>query len=244
MMKHENQKIPRYGIYPHVDKLLSKRHLSVLFLLACGVFSTHAASLTEPAHEIAAIQQQQYTVSGRVTNTDVPARPIAGISISIKGTNRGTTTGEDGRYSITANRGDVLVFSFVGYKTYEYTVIRNVEEQNITMVAESGVLDEVVVVGYGTQRKAHLTGSVGTVTANDLESRPIASLGTGLQGVVPRLTVVNATAAPGQHSNALNIRRYSTWGNSAPLIVVDGVPSGNINILNPDDIESVSVLKD
>lgn len=243
-MNHENQKIPCSGIYPNRDKRLLKRHLSVLFLLACGIFPAHAVSLNTAADEVAIIQQQQLTVSGRVTNTDVPAQPIAGVSITVKGADRGTTTDEDGRYSIKANRGDVLVFSFVGYRTYEYTVIRNVEAQNITLVAESGVLDEVVVVGYGTQRKAHLTGSVGTVTASDLEGRPIASLGTGLQGLVPGLTVVNATAAPGQHSNALNIRGYSTWGNSAPLIVVDGVPSGNINILNPDDIESVSVLKD
>src|SRR5690606_35882616 len=171
-------------------------------------------------------------------------QPISNVSVAIKGGTVGTATDDEGRYSINAKRGDVLVFSYVGYARQEYTVTRSVTGQNMVLMAEKGMLDEVIVVGYGTQRKAHMTGSVSTVTASDLEGRPIPSLGTGLQGLVPGLTVVNATAAPGKHSNALNIRGISTWGSASPLVVIDGVPSGNINILNPDDIESVSVLKD
>lgn len=212
-------------------------YIAVL-LLFMGMFSVHGSSLRT------ILSQDELTVSGRVTNTDVPPQPINGVSVLVKGGNKGVSTNSDGRFSINAKRGDVLVFSYVGYEQQEYTVTRSVEGQSIVLVAETGMLDEVVVVGYGTQRKAHLTGSVSTVTASDLEGRPIPSLGTGLQGLVPGLTVVNATAAPGQHSNALNIRGVSTWGNASPLVVIDGVPGGSINILNPDDIESVSVLKD
>ena len=215
---------------------------TLLFLI--GMSLTHASARTGLRKNILIQQDTTLTITGRVTNNDTPPTPISNVSISIKGSTAGVTTGEDGRYSIKAKQGDVLVFSYVGYEHQEYTATRSTTGQNIVLIAQKGMLDEVVVVGYGTQRKAHMTGSVSTVTASDLEGRPIPSVGTGLQGLVPGLTVVNATAAPGQHSNALNIRGISTWGSASPLIVIDGVPSGNINILNPDDIESISVLKD
>ena len=215
---------------------------ALLFLMAMSL--THIPAHAGWGNNIVLQSDSILTIAGRVTNNDVPPQPISNVSVAIKGGTVGTATDDEGRYSINAKRGDVLVFSYVGYERQEYTVTRSVTGQNMVLMAEKGMLDEVIVVGYGTQRKAHMTGSVSTVTASDLEGRPIPSLGTGLQGLVPGLTVVNATAAPGQHSNALNIRGISTWGSSSPLIVIDGVPSGNINILNPDDIESVSVLKD
>lgn len=220
-----------------------------LYTLLCliGLSFAHApvqAGLSGDQPGMNVQQDSVLTIAGRVTDNDSPPQPIGNVSVAIKGSTTGITTDQDGRYSINANRGDVLVFSFVGYERQEYTVTRSVSSQNIVLTAEQGVLDEVVVVGYGTQRKQHMTGSVSTVTAKDLEGRPVPSVGTGLQGLVPGLTVVNATAAPGQHSNNLNIRGVSTWGNSTPLVVIDGVPGGNINVLNPDDIESISVLKD
>lgn len=214
------------------------------FLFLMGISIIHAPAYAGWENALIFQSDTTLTVAGRVTNNDVPAQPISNVTVAIKGSTAGTTTDTEGRYSINAKRGDVLVFSYVGYEQQEYTVTRSETSQNIVLVAATGVLDEVVVVGYGTQRKQHMTGSVSTVTASDLEGRPIPSVGTGLQGLVPGLTVVNATGAPGQHSNQLNIRGVTTWGNSSPLVVIDGVPNGNINILNPDDIESISVLKD
>lgn len=215
-----------------------------IFLFLIGLSLPHVSAYAGWKSNMLIQSDTALTVAGRVTNNDVPAQPVGNVSITIKGSTTGVTTDADGRYTIKANRGDVLVFSYVGYERQEYTVMRSEASQNMALIAEKGMLDEVVVVGYGTQRKQHMTGSVSTVTASDLEGRPIPSVGVGLQGLVPGLTVVNATAAPGQHSNQLNIRGIATWGNASPLIVIDGVPSGNINILNPDDIESISVLKD
>lgn len=217
---------------------------ALLFIMGMSVapISAHAGWKWES--DISVQQDSTLTITGRVTNNDTPPQPISNVSIAIKGSTLGTTSDEDGYYSIEAKQGDVLVFSFVGYQRQEYTVTRSESSQNIVLIAEKGMLDEVVVVGYGTQRKAHMTGSVSTVTASDLEGRPVPSVGTGLQGLVPGLTVVNAVATPGNHSNNLNIRGFSTWGRSEPLIVIDGIPGGTINILNPDDIESISVLKD
>ncbi len=216
------------------------QHIAFGLFLFCGHANYIEARPLVPLQQVS----QDLSIRGRVVDTDNPPKAIAGVSVSIEGQNQAVSTDENGRFSLRANKGDVLIFTSVGYQTQRYTVTREVDDQSIVLVAETGVIDEVVVVGYGTQRKSHLTGSVSTVTSKDLESRPIPSVGVGLQGLVPGLTVVNATAAPGQHSNGLNIRGISTWGNSSPLIVIDDVPNGNINILNPDDIESISVLKD
>lgn len=105
-------------------------------------------------------------------------------------------------------------------------------------------LEEVVVVGYGTQKKANLTGAVSQVDSEVLEDRPITNVSSGLQGSMAGVTITGATGAPGNNAGDIHIRGIGTWGNSAPLVVIDGVPGGNLNILNPSDIASISVLKD
>src|SRR5690606_32899037 len=116
---------------------------------------------------------------------------------------------------------------------------------NIVLQAKTDDIEEVVVVGYGTQRKANLTGAVSAISGKELENRPIANIGQGLQGQLPGLTVRSTgNTAPGNRAPQIRIRGVGTWGDANPLIVVDGIPGGNLNILNPDDIESISVLKD
>jgi len=189
-------------------------------------------------------QDSLLTIKGRVLDTKEPPQALPGVSVLVKGTSRGTTTDAEGYFAINVNRGDILVFNMLGFEPGEYTVTRSMSSLIMAMQEETGALDEVVVVGYGTQKKVNLTGAVSTISSSELEGRPITTVGSGLQGLAPGLTVVNSSATPGQSSTSLRIRGISTWGSASPLVVIDGVPSGNINILNPDDIESVSVLKD
>ncbi|MDQ3277771.1 MAG: SusC/RagA family TonB-linked outer membrane protein, partial [Bacteroidota bacterium] len=170
--------------------------------------------------------------------------PVSGVSVSVKGSSTGTTTDAQGRYSITVpNEQAVLVFSSVGYVSFERVVG---SQQRLDVVLEEAAkgLSEVVVVGYGTQRKVNLTGAVSAVTAEDLKGRPITATSSGLQGLIPGVTIRSFTAMPGQTGSSIRIRGIGTLGDANPLIVVDGIPGGNMDILNPDDIENISVLKD
>lgn len=186
---------------------------------------------------------QEREVSGKVLDED--GLPLPGVSITEEGTSNGTVTNMDGDFDFTITNDDdvVLVFSFLGFETQEVTVGSQTEFQ-ITMEESSEGLDEVVVVGYGTQKKANLTGAVSQVDSETLEDRPITNVSSGLQGAMAGVTVTGASGAPGNNAGAIRIRGIGTWGNSAPLVVIDGVPGGNLNILNPSDIESISVLKD
>jgi TonB-linked SusC/RagA family outer membrane protein len=181
----------------------------------------------------------QSKVSGTVK--DDAGNPLSNVSVVVKSTTRGTTTDGSGHFSIAANPKDVLVFSFTGYKPQEVAVV-NLSPLTIAMVATSNALDEVVVVGYGTQKKVNLTGAVGMVTSERLENRPIVDAGQGLQGVVPGLNVSirngDPTSAP-----EFNIRGFTSINGGSPLILVDNVPMP-LQMINPDDIASVTVLKD
>ncbi|MEN8117301.1 MAG: TonB-dependent receptor [Bacteroidota bacterium] len=182
----------------------------------------------------------QQTVTGVVK--DDGGVPLPGVSVIIKGTTTGTATGIDGDYSL-ANVGSdaTLVFSFIGFEPQEVAV-GNQTTFNVTMVAQSFGLEEIVTVGYGTQRKKNLTGSVGMATAERLEKRPIVSAGQGLQGVIPNLNITIRNGDPTRTAD-FNVRGYESITGGSPLILVDGVP-GNMDKLNPSDIESVTVLKD
>lgn len=185
---------------------------------------------------------QKRIVSGIIRNNS--GEPIAGATIAIKGTNIGTSTDEKGQYSITIeNEHKTLIFSSVGYTSQEIE-IGNGNIINISLNEQVDDLDEVVVVGYGTQRRADLTGAIGTVdVSKSLKSRPVTNVQELLAGTVPGLNVSKASGAVGSGAT-LNIRGTSTiGGSSGVLVLIDGVP-GNINTLNPNDIESVSTLKD
>lgn len=188
---------------------------------------------------------QQNTISGKVI--DSKGLPLPGVSVVVKNTTTGTITDISGDYRLSVPAGtETLVYSFVGMHTQEMTISgRNVI--NVTMAEATIGLDELVVVGYGAQKKANLTGSVSTVSAEVLEARPVQNVGQALQGVIPGLNF--QTAGLGGELNqplSFNIRGAGTIGsgsNASPLVLIDGM-EGNLNALNPQDIESVTVLKD
>src|SRR5690606_14263277 len=168
---------------------------------------------------------------------------LPGASVTIEGKSAfGTVTDLDGSYSIEAEPGDVLVFTFVGYETQRVPVGTQ-SVINITMEISLSSLDEVIVVGYGTRKKLSLVGAVDQVGTEALAGRPVATMSQALQGVSANLIVQQRSSEPGAGVN-LNIRGISTLGDNSPLVVIDGVIGGDINLLNPSDIESVSVLKD
>jgi len=182
----------------------------------------------------------QKTVTGTVV--DEGGLPLPGVSVIIKGTTTGTVTGVDGDFSLAGvSDNATLVFSFVGMETQEVAV-GNKTTLKVTMNTSTIGLDEVVAVGYGTQKKANLTGAVGMATADKLENRPITSAGQGLQGVIPNFNITIRNGDPTRTAD-FNIRGMESINGGSPLILVDGVPS-DLDKLNPNDIESVTVLKD
>ncbi|MAW95434.1 MULTISPECIES: TonB-dependent receptor [unclassified Leeuwenhoekiella] len=183
----------------------------------------------------------QETIQGVVT--DVNAAPIPGVTVLEKGTGNGTQTDFDGNYSLTvAGPESVLVFSFVGMKTIELEVgARN--EIDVVLEDDVASLEEVVVVGYGTQVRSRVAGAVDQISQEAFDGRSSANVTQSLQGKAPGLTIQQRNSEPGAPLN-INIRGISTLGNNSPLIVIDGIVGGDLNSLNPSDIESVSVLKD
>lgn len=182
----------------------------------------------------------QKTVSGKVIDEGGLALP--GVSVVVKGTTIGTVTGNDGTFSITNVSSDAtLLFSFVGMTPQEIAV-GNQTTFDIKMVSEAIGLDEVVAIGYGTQKKANLTGSVAMATSERLENRPIVSTGQGMQGVIPNLNITFRNGDPTSSAN-FNVRGFESINGGSPLILVDGVPM-DLERLNPGDIASVTVLKD
>lgn len=169
---------------------------------------------------------------------------MPGVSVLVKGTNTGMATDIDGKYSIKASRGSVIEFSYIGYMTQSVTVGER-SVINITMKEDIKALDEVVVVAYGTQKKSSITGSISQVNADKISVRPVSSVASALEGTTTGLSVSGAYGSPGEDPS-IRIRGIGTVnGSSSPLYVIDGVPfGGSISDLNPDDIESMSVLKD
>ncbi len=192
-----------------------------------------------------ALFAQSVTVKGRITNEK--AEPVPHISILIKGTHNGSTTDENGDFLIKVpNSNSVLQFSAIGYESQEVTV-GNQSTINVTLKAgEANKLNEVVVVGYGAQRKVTVTGAVSTVKGTELEKTPTVNLSNSLVGRLPGISAVQSSGEPGYDGSNIRIRGTNTFGNTSALIVVDGVPdvAGGLERLNPADIESMSVLKD
>ncbi|UCS95773.1 TonB-dependent receptor [Echinicola marina] len=181
----------------------------------------------------------QVEVSGTVTAKD--GQPIPGVTVVEQGTVNGTVTDLDGKYSISVEEGANLVFSFVGYLSQTVTV-SNQSTLNIVLEDDVSDLEEVVVVGYGTQKKGNLTGAVGMTDGAVLQERPITNITDGLQGVVPGLNIIPSNGTPGSGAS-INIRGATSINGGSPLVLVDGAQM-DINNINPQDIESVTVLKD
>lgn len=220
------------------SKLLTAVAITALFIGSGNAVAASTASGS--AYEVTE-QLQSQAISGVVT--DANGEPVIGASVSEKGTTNGTITDINGKFSLNVKPGAVLKVTFVGYKPHEVKATRTMK---IILKEDSELLDEVVVVGYGTQKKENLTGAVASVDVNKtLSSRPIADVGRGLQGTTPGLSVVIPSGEIGSDPT-MKIRGQigSINGGSAPLILMDNVEIPSIQMVNPDDIESISVLKD
>lgn len=183
---------------------------------------------------------QQKTVTGKVVGSD--GSPIVGASVVEKGTANGTTTDGAGNFSISVSNNATLSFSFVGYEEQDI-VVGSRREVDAVLIRAEELLNQVVVVGYGTQRKIDVTGSVAQVSGGDIAKQGVVNPLSGIQGKVPGVQITN-NGAPGSSPNIV-IRGLGTFnGGTAPLYVVDGVWTDNIQFLNPSDIESINILKD
>jgi TonB-linked SusC/RagA family outer membrane protein len=172
--------------------------------------------------------------------------PLPGVSILVKGTTAGTVTDVDGKFRISVNSDQsVLVFSFIGFQTQE-VVVGAQSELTVTLGPDMKSLEEVIVVGYGEQKKETITGSVATVKGGELAKSPSVNLSNSIAGRMAGVVAVNRSGEPGYDGSAIRIRGSNTLGNNDALIVIDGIPAraGGIDRLNPNDIESISVLKD
>ncbi len=213
-------------------------------VLMCATVAWATPVWASPA-EAAAPQssQQLHSVTGTVT--DAEGEPLIGASVVVKGANRGVTTDLDGNFTIQAAQGQTLQISYVGCVPQEVKV--GTGHINIVLQENSNALDEVVVVGFATQKKVNLTGSVGTATSKDIASRPVQSAAAALQGVIPGLNISNSSSGGELNaSKQVEVRGMGTIGDGSsggPLILIDGM-EGDMNTLNPNDIESISVLKD
>ena len=185
---------------------------------------------------------QTQTVSGIVL--DEFGDPMIGVSVLVKGTTTGIITDVDGNFTVPAKNGDVLLIKYLGYKDQEIKVTGNTRLK-ITLQEDSQSLDEVVVVGYGTQKKVNLTGAVSAVTGEEIAKRPVANTSTMLQGQMPGLRITSDKGQPGSESVQIRVRGQGTYSGtgSDPLILINGV-EGDLASLDPNIIESVSVLKD
>ena len=187
------------------------------------------------------IELQKRTISGNVNDSD--GNPLPGASIIEVGTQNGTSTDFDGNFSIELeNENAELQFSFIGFKSQTLTVGSS-DVMNLTLLTDASSLDEIVVTGYGTQLLRNITGSVATIDSEVIENRSLTSAGAALSGTTAGVFVSQNSGEAGQDEISIRIRGVSTLNNSAPLIIIDGI-EGDINLLNPNDIESISVLKD
>lgn len=219
---------------------MTKEHLKSLsaFLLLSGLPCGFMQAMPDVEAVKSQVVQQQTTCEGFVTDRD--GESIIGASVVVKGTTNGTITGLDGEFNLSnVKKGDVITVSYVGYMTQE--ILWDGNPLKIVLKEDTETLEEVVVVGYATVKKANLTGAVSAVDDKVLADRPIVNLGQGLQGTIPNLNVTTS-GKPGAGSS-FNVRGETSINGGSPLVLVDGVEM-DPNLINPQDVASVSVLKD
>ncbi|MDR0713606.1 MAG: TonB-dependent receptor [Bacteroidales bacterium] len=189
------------------------------------------------------VQAQQVNWEGQVKDA-VSGEPLIGVSVRVKGTSIGTVTDLDGNFSVKASKEEILVISYVGYKTLEVDLKNETTLGVISLEEDAERLEEVVVVGYGVQKKASSVGSITSVKGNDLlKAGSVNSVSEALQGQMPGVVAINSTSKPGADQASLLIRGKSTWGETAPLVLIDGIER-DFNDVDMNEIESISVLKD
>lgn len=209
----------------------------VSMFLVIGVLGLPATLQAKTGMEVSSPEMVQERVTGTVTDT---SGPVIGATIMQKGTTNGTITDMDGKFSLDGvKKGDVIQITYIGYIMQEITYTG--KPIKVTLVEDSKKLDEVVVVGYATVKKANLTGAVSAVDSKVLEDRPIINLGQGLQGTIPNLNITTS-GQPGKGST-YNVRGETSINGGSPLVLVDGIEM-DPNLINPQDVASVSVLKD
>lgn len=211
-------------------------------LLTSGIGISPAFASPKSNELVTERVQQTSTINGKVT--DANGEAIIGASVTVKGTtSNGTITDLDGKFNLDAPANATLVISYVGYKTIEI-LVNGKKTLTITLKEDTEMLDEVVVVGYGTQKKATLTGSVSSVGGDDIKKMSPVNITNTLAGKTAGVIANTRTGEPGEDNADILIRGKGTLGSTSPLIVVDGVADRSFGRLNPDDIESISVLKD
>ncbi len=187
-------------------------------------------------------QSVDITVTGTVS--DERGGPLPGVSVVLKGTQRGTTTNTSGEFTLNVpDVSAVLVFSFVGYKSQEVAVGTQ-SSIKLTMQPDENALEEVVVVGYGTQKKVNVIGSISQITSENIENRPVTQASQAITGQMPGVTVVQRSGRPGEAAGQIRVRGVGSFGATPnALVLIDGIP-GDMNDINPNDIKTISVLKD
>ncbi|MGB4415941.1 MAG: TonB-dependent receptor [Paludibacter sp.] len=208
--------------------------------LKYSIASEYLIVITKAGQAKVNLSSNPKKITGKVT--DEKGVPIIGANILLDGTSIGTISDVDGNFNIEAPENGLVTVTYIGYIPQKIDIAGK-SFLNVLLQEDTKILNEVVVVGYGTQKKVNLTGSVSMITAEDLNSRPVSSVSSGLQGLLSGVTVVNTTGQPGANSTSIRIRGLGTIGNSNPLVLIDGV-EGDMNTLNPEDVQSVSVLKD
>ena len=209
-------------------KNMNVKYLLALLLIVCSVATGYA---------------QQITVKGQVWD-EVLNEPLIGVNVSVKGTTNGVITDLDGNFTIKVQKNQVLIFSFIGYKDVEIVVKPNLNLSKVIMSESLQQIEEVVVVGYGQQKKASSVGAIATTKGEDLlRVGSVTSVSEALQGQMPGVTAINTSSKPGADAADLFIRGKATWGNASPLVLVDGMER-DFNDVDVNEIQSISVLKD
>jgi len=228
-----------------LSSALSKASFSICFIgLLVFLPKFSLASASKYHAELTSTASKQST-SIRGTITDSEGKGLPEVSVYVKGTTTGTTTKSDGSYQLqvpNSQQHPTLVFSYIGYITQERTIAdRNTID--VVLMADQKTLDDVVVVGYGTQKKTSLTAAVSAVKGDDIANTPMSDVSNGLGGRMPGIIFTQNSGEPGADGSNIRIRGASTTGSTAPLVIVDGVPR-NFNRLDPHSIESITILKD
>lgn len=202
----------------------------------------NAVAAPAPSLERTEVNKIEGDVTGKVV--DASGAPLIGVNVLEKGTTNGTITDFDGKFTLNVSSPkSVLIVSYIGYVSQEVAIPKN-GEMKVMLKEDTETLEEVVVVGYGTQKKANLSGSVASVDSEQLQNRPIQNVSSGLQGLMPGVTVTGTNGAPGMDGGNIRVRGIGTLNSASPYILIDGVESETMSDLDPNDIASVSVLKD
>lgn len=228
----------------HYSSLSKKIVLGAsLALITTGTLGAAGHDFTSPHADMVTSIMQQKTIKGKVV--DSLGEPIIGANVIVKGTVNGVITDIDGNFTLlNVAPGSVIQISYIGYLSKEVKVTDDLTELKVILKEDAQALEEVVVVGYGSEKKVNLTGSVANINMADLsESRPITDVSQGLAGMAAGVQVTSSSNKPGDNTASIMIRGQGTLNNSAPLVIIDGV-EGSLNSVQPQDIESLSVLKD